>query len=550
MPSVLTVKLGSCLTGPTKAMVRDLREVANQCNAIRNLAERWLYEHAERTIDFCCDNYGAMSAEDTVTLLSAPNEIKRIELKLSGKARKRKPKPLKNGKPRKEKTEQELRADVVRLRKSLEDLRAAAAASRAKKLIGIARVERRKELIEKLSLANAVELKNMYKPSMVDLFPHVSSALVSACCQDVTQRAAMAAPWKDNSGVKRRVPLKRWQAVMLGECNQNNWSALRVPILAGMNCVSKLRHNEFHGDYELDFPLWSKQSPREHKRCRVRLLVREHSDGNRHLVQRIANEPKTLFKDSELIYDHDKRFWQLNLTYETPNYPPRDRSRVAELLMAPNTSTKGPLVIMRDEGRPWWCGRNGKYIVRLEEFRTIKKKVVGLRYRDAERDSLDGHGRGRVYDAARAQTRACRDANIRFRRELLRDVVKFCKLNGIGTLVYREPSIPLRDASWFALNGVGFAWSMFSPALVAKLATIGTVVEVKSHRLAEWCERWGIEPKAAFARVSETVTDTGVGDVLFRGAGGEAGHHKAPLAKGVAERAGERGSEDGGAVDG
>ena len=36
--SVVSIKLGSSLAGPTKRMLRDLRETAIQCNAIRTLA--------------------------------------------------------------------------------------------------------------------------------------------------------------------------------------------------------------------------------------------------------------------------------------------------------------------------------------------------------------------------------------------------------------------------------------------------------------------------------------------------------------------------------
>lgn len=114
---VVSLKIGSSVGSPTKRMLRDIRETAIQCNAIRTMAEAWVMDAASTAINHALGNAKGMD-----------------------------------------------------------------------------RVKQRDELIRTKKLSELVVMKRLYNPEMVGLFPGVSSALVSACCQDVVQRLASKMP--------------------------------------------------------------------------------------------------------------------------------------------------------------------------------------------------------------------------------------------------------------------------------------------------------------------------------------------------------------------
>lgn len=464
---VVNLKLGASLTGPTKRMLRDLRETALQCNAIRTMAEAWVMDTAERALQ---------------------HELK--------------------------------------------------------KLAGMDRVRERERLILTKKLPELVTLKRLYKPEMTSLFPGVSSAILSACCQDVVQRLGSRMPrFFDQPKPKGN---RVWQGILLGEAQRDVWRSLRVPILAGKNRVSKLTQIE-RGPYTLDFPLFSKASKRENMRARCQIDARSH--GQRTLIRKIVATPQ-LFRDSEIVFDVDNEIWQLKLVCASPNIPGKHPENVAELVLASPERQDCPFAILRDDKRPWWIGRGGKFVRYAEDYLWRKRKVIGLRYSDSRRDQQPGHGRGAVYQKTKPQHRSVSDRRKQFVRDLIFDVTTYCKRNGIGKLTYWEPSLPLRNGTWFARNGISFNWSIFSPRLVARLEADGVVVEVKTERLQVHCERWSVDNKAVFARVEQRVGDTEVSGVSYIYGEGRPGHQAAPLATGSAERSERSGYGDVGVAGG
>lgn len=483
MPNVISIKIGSSRTGPTKRMLRDFEDAARLCNYVRNKAIAWVLDRAEATID--------------------------VQLG---------------------------------------------------KLTGLARAKNREELIAKGKLSELVALKYLYKPTSTTLFPQLSSSSVSACCRDVMQMLSRRMAWDQDKLFRfedgSTKLLKQWQGIMLGRCQRSTWNTLRIPIMAGKNRVSKLKREEKSGSYLLDFPLWSKAAGRKETRGLAVLLCREHS--GLPMIRRVVADPM-LFRDSELLQKRvkgGKLIWLLQLTYATPSVAERDSAIVGELgITAPNND-RYPFEMFIQAGQqngqqnghakpsPWGVGTGGKYVAYKEEYHWRKKKVLGLRYSDSARDARDGHGRGVVYEKLRPQVRAARDARMSFVRQLLSDVLKWCERNKAGKLIYREPSRPLRDGSWFAKNGVPFPWSVFGPRLIAKLETAGIRVEVRTERLAEYASRCGIEQKEVFAKITPATHATGVASVHYEDGSGKARHDKAPLATGKAKRVLATGSEE------
>ena len=529
---VVNLKLGASLTGPTKRMLRDIREIALQCNAIRRRAEAWVMDTAERSLDTICEQYGTMPLDDIVVLLTWPEDIRLAEHKLNPP--RKPPKPMSQ-------------EDKAKLTKKVSDLKRQLAAVQSRAVIGMAtglsntvstnrgiesgkirRLSLREQIILSVPLYLIVRLDRVYKPALVTAFPGVSSAIVSACCQDVIQKLNSKMPRRFDQPKPRAN--KVWQGILLAEAQRDSWRSLRVPI---MTSVSKLRQQGNRGHYSLDFPLFSKESRRENTHVKSLLHVRSH--GERCLIRKIVAN-SNLFRDSEIVYDTDNEIWQLKLVCSSPNVPDKHAENVAELLLASPMKQQYPFVILRDDWRPWWIGRGGKFVRYAEDYLWRKRKVVGLRYSDSQRDQQPGHGRGSVYRKTKPQHRSVSDRRKQFVRDLIFDVVTYCKRNGIGKLIYWEPSQPLRNGTWFSRNGISFNWSTFTPRLVARLEADGVDVDVKTERLQIHYERWGVDSKAVFARVSEQIGNTEVASAVYIYGEGKASHQAAPLASGTAMR--------------
>ena len=123
-----------------------------------------------------------------------------------------------------------------------------------------------------------------------------------------------------------------------------------------------------------------------------------------------------------------------------------------------------------------------------------------IRYR-----SRDGTGRGRgkkrMYRNLKPMSRAFVNLENRFTHQLIADILKACIANDCGTLVYREPTMPIReDRMWFRrLPGkwglIPFGWSVFESDLRHKMEANVIAMDKKMTRIGaaehrEKFEKW------------------------------------------------------------
>lgn len=88
------------------------------------------------------------------------------------------------------------------------------------------------------------------------------------------------------------------------------------------------------------------------------------------------------------------------------------------------------------------------------------------RYKDA---GQGGHGRNRYFAKQRPITRGWENFTDRIEKLVISDVVKACRDSGAVGVVYREPTIPLRNYEWYGRASMPWAWSEFELKLKAKL---------------------------------------------------------------------------------
>lgn len=130
---------------------------------------------------------------------------------------------------------------------------------------------------------------------------------------------------------------------------------------------------------------------------------------------------------------------------------------------------------------PWGIG-DGRYLLaqttRIDQLR----KQIGWRYR--QRNGA-GHGRKKIDAAMSKRATQLRNITSEVRRRAIADVVRQCQRAGVGTLVYRDPTGPTKDLTWFAARGLEWDWTRWMGDLKNACARAGIAVESAKLKKAE-----------------------------------------------------------------
>jgi hypothetical protein len=135
-------------------------------------------------------------------------------------------------------------------------------------------------------------------------------------------------------------------------------------------------------------------------------------------------------------------------------------------------------------------GREGQWdlgdgLPLVAEYRRLIARRRAIKYRS--RDGCGrGHGKGRFYNTIRPITRATRDMFERFRKQTIARLVQRAITAECGSLLYREPTKPVRAKTWFAAKDVPFPWCEFERQLAFKTEQKGLEYRVERLRMAEW----------------------------------------------------------------
>lgn len=320
--------------------------------------------------------------------------------------------------------------------------------------------------------------------------PEVSSTVISMCAQEVYSRLAANMPWNHGGQAKYR-----WQAIEGNEVNLETYRGLAIPIhnrdAAFCYCGDASRDIKDPRIAEmgkssavLRFGLFSQLSGREHTDYICRVEVRQLSQGNRRLLQHIARR-KWKLCDSKLVWDDG---WYFNLTYDQPlrDYG-LNKKNVATLTLC-GAEESQPLRVGCGHARPWDLGH--ARTMEAENNRLDQRRKA-LRHEHG----TNGHGRGRVERYIKPITRGLRFLMKRFQENLVREVLKYCLRNDCGSIHYREPTMPLREKSWFAKRKLPFDWTGFLARLGHKCKLHG--IELQTERMGtgeHFSERRGDRP--------------------------------------------------------
>lgn len=290
--------------------------------------------------------------------------------------------------------------------------------------------------------------------------PNLSASLASSCVQDVISRLKANTPYNHDGEARWQ-----WQAILSHEVSLPSWRFGAVPC---PNNVCRLVYND-HA-CTLHFPLLSKQSGYRQMSPTVRLHVGDMSVGHRRLLRKIA-DGELKMKDSTLVQAKGK--WFLRLVYDVPAKG-LGLSPDRVLWILPDLPEgKRPFVLSYpngETGRKTWGIGNGLPLV--AEYRRVVARRRAIRYRYSD-GCGKGHGRQRWYKSIRPIARAVRDMQQRFEKQTIADIIAFAIRDGCGAILYREPTMPVRERSWFAKRDVPFAWTEFEARLRFKTETSG-----------------------------------------------------------------------------
>lgn len=196
-------------------------------------------------------------------------------------------------------------------------------------------------------------------------------------------------------------------------------------------------------------------------------------------------------QDSRLVRKQDLKTgewnWYLFVPVKVEAMPAADPER--EMILWPNQpadeqeakndrpfSVRGP-----ESEKDWRLGDGRYYYAQCERLVRILKEI-GWQYR--QRNGT-GHGRQKYDHAKRLREKQIRNIADEFRRKTICKIIEQMERQQCGTLVYREPSLPLRKRCWFERRGVLWDWTRFLTDLENALARRGYVLTKKPLKWKE-----------------------------------------------------------------
>lgn len=240
-------------------------------------------------------------------------------------------------------------------------------------------------------------------------------------------------------------------------------------------------------------PLFSKESGYRTLAPTVRLLVCDLSYGNRQILRRIVDQGDTLVcGDSRLSFKDGN--WFLRLTYKDLAKPKEvvtlgDDDPVVELW--PNRhQDNNPFLILLPDGRRRFAGFGKLYQQQTERLEQ-RRAVLQTLYRHELAGS--GHGRGRYYAKVKPLTRGRNCLEDRIAKQVIADTVKAVRQSNAVGVVYREPTMPLRNWCWYGRRSLPWAWSEFELRLKAKLQNEGIGYVKVRLGCAEYRDRFTVQ---------------------------------------------------------
>lgn len=321
--------------------------------------------------------------------------------------------------------------------------------------------------------------------------PNVAATLISTAAKEVVSNLGTDIQY--HSGEYKF----RWQAVLANDEQSPSFKMRNIPVpnnsaifcYAGRSTGggSSPALVEFWGKSGavLSFSLFAATSGRKVRSPIVTLNVGALSPGNRKVLAQVARG-EWKFSDSKIVFKKDK--WIFQLTYRQPGVDlGLDKSHVAYLFPQFAESQRPFLLDIPDGNRHWQCG-NGLWLA--AEFERLEKRRKELRGRyKVSLSGVKGHGRKRFEMRLKPWSRKTHDCQRHFTWQLIAEIVRFCKANNCGSVVYREPSLGIREHLWLGKRDIPYDWTSLATDLAYKLRYYGIEVvidRIGGKDLREW----------------------------------------------------------------
>jgi hypothetical protein len=305
--------------------------------------------------------------------------------------------------------------------------------------------------------------------------PKLNTSIVTSCRNEVTASLRDPTPYNHDGAARYK-----WQAILSNEISVPTWRGGRVPM---PRSVSKLVYTD--DICTVQFPLLSKAAGCKTLSPTVRLRTSDLSAGRRRILRRLASGDLHR-ADSQIV--EKKGSWYVQFCYEVPvTASGLSEDRILTVLPAlpewPRpfrctwTAADDPERALR------WDIGNGKPLV--ADYRRVQARRRALRARYSD-GCGSGHGKGRFYRTIKADSRRVIDMQSRFTKQAVSDIVSLAIREKCGSVLFREPSMPIRDCGWFAKQDVPFDWTKFETRLAHKCAVSGLAYSNERILMAEW----------------------------------------------------------------
>lgn len=470
---VLEMKLGACLTAPTKRAVADLHAVAAECNVARNgiirFWERWREDNPDWQPGQRRDRKGDSKVTKTLTGVVKGYTKKKVhDLIKSGQAKVN------------DQFEVVCQGAVIAKQEDSAVMEHPAASQ---------------------------DLENtMYTKGTV-LAPNVACSIVAQLRGEVMDRLKTRLPYnhtKETGGVCKF----RWEAILKNEVARDTYRSIHIPVPNNTTIFSYCGSNSRSISKGVDdkmadisksscvvrFGIFSRESGRSNLDMIFRVEAGQLPKGKRAILKRVATGEWKLC-DSKLVYKRDA--WYFQLTYKQPqkqlNLNP---ANVANLLMSPFDRRQPFVVGFQPEGGRLIKWDLGDSMVLLAEYQRLmlRRKVIQNRYATAG-TGRKGHGKARAFRVMKPMTRRANDLIEMFTNNVVAQVIKFCVRFNCGSACYREPGLTLRTFSWFEKNAnkvaIPYNWTALLNKIKHKCWINGINLEVQRMGIKEHREVFG-----------------------------------------------------------
>lgn len=467
---VLEMKLGACLTAPTKRAIADLHHLSYQANVVRNgvarFWERWREDHPDWTPEQRRDRQGNPKVTKTIQAEEGISKKKVIDL---------------------------LKAEVAEIRANGDIVQKTDG-----KLIG--------KQVDSAVLEHpgfSQDLENAMYSAGTKLAPDMACALIAQLRGEVLDRLKTRLPYNHarETGGKCKF---RWEGILANEVARDTYRSIHIPVPNNAAIVGYQGHlsrsiskgvNEkvrrmCQSSAVVRFVCFSNKSGRDNLDHVFRIEARQLPKGKRAILYRIATGEWKLC-DSKLVYKRNAWFFQM--TYRQPQKSLNlNKNNVGTLVMAPYNSKQPFSIDFRTDSGKVLRWELGDGVVLLSEYQRLllRRRVIQNRYKTAS-TGRKGHGKQRAFRVMKPLTRRANDLMEVFTNHVVASIIKFCIRFDVGTVIYREPSLILRDYSWFAKNKSGqpipYNWTTLALKLKHKTWINGIDFDVmrmgcKEHR--------------------------------------------------------------------